>query len=167
MYHCDPFDKDFSEECNHQHNERCSQCEALNNVLVRIENMVHSAAFHSEEDKDEASYLSTTSVNAISSWKSQQLRSVHQNQARLDARNALDKHSALDVSDWAMKFIPQRYRESQQDWFRQRGYVLAYCCCFPLDRGHPSLTATTRISQSWLGHHQKVNRHSDQANRFQ
>ena len=25
------------------------------------------------------------------------------------------------VCDWAMKFIPQRYRESQQDWFGKRG----------------------------------------------
>ena len=117
----DPSDKDFSQECDHQHDERCSQFEALDNVLVRIENLVHSAEFHSEEDKDEASYLWKTSVNAIRSWKSHQLRSVHQDQARLDAINALDEHSALIVSDWAMKFIPQRYRESQQDWFGKRG----------------------------------------------
>ena len=39
----------------------------------------------------------------------------------IDAINALDEHSALIVSEWAMKFIPQRYRESQQDWFRKRG----------------------------------------------
>ena len=60
-------------------------------------------------------------MNAIRSRKSHQLRSVHQDQARLDAINTLDEHSALIVSNWAMKFIPQRYRESQQDWFRKRG----------------------------------------------
>ena len=117
----DPSDKDFSQECDHQHDERCSQCEALDNVLVRIENLVHSAEFRSEEDKDEASYLCKTSVNVIRSWKSHKLRSVHQDQARLDAINALDGLSALIVSDWAMKFIPQRYRESQQDCFGKRG----------------------------------------------
>ena len=118
---CYPSDKDFSQECDHQHDERCSQCEALDNALVRIDNLVHSAEFHTEEDKDEASCLCKTSVNAIRSWKSHQLRSVHQDQARLDAINALDEHSAFIVSDWAMKFIPQRYRESQQDWFGKRG----------------------------------------------
>ena len=117
----DPSDKDFSQECDHQRDERCSQCEALDNVLICIENLVHTAEFHSEEDKDEASYLCKTSVNAIRSWKSHQLRSVHQDQVRLDTINALDEHSALIVSDWAMKFIPQRYRESQQEWFRKRG----------------------------------------------
>ena len=37
------------------------------------------------------------------------------------AINALDENSGLVFSDWAMKFIPQRYRESQQDWFGKRG----------------------------------------------
>ena len=95
----DPTDKDFSQDCDHQRDERCSQCVALDNVLVRIENLVCSAEFHSEEDKDEASYLCKTSVNAIRSWKTDQLKSVHQDQARLDAINALDEHSVLIVSD--------------------------------------------------------------------
>ena len=63
----DPSDKDFCQECDHHHVERCSQCDALDNVLVHIENLVHSAEFHNKEDKDEASYLCRTSVNAIHS----------------------------------------------------------------------------------------------------
>ncbi|PFX21177.1 hypothetical protein AWC38_SpisGene14335 [Stylophora pistillata] len=117
----DPSDKDFCQECDHQHDERCSQCDALDNVLVHIENLVHSAEFRKKEDKDDACYLCRTSVKAIHSWKSHQLRSVHQDQARIDAINALDEHSALIFSDWAVTFIPQRYRESQQDWFGKRG----------------------------------------------
>ncbi|XP_044170524.1 uncharacterized protein LOC122954532 [Acropora millepora] len=71
-------DKDLSEECDHQHDQRCSQCDALDNVLVHIENLVPSADFYNKEDKDEASYLCRTFVNAIHSWKSHHLRSVHQ-----------------------------------------------------------------------------------------
>ncbi|PFX27096.1 hypothetical protein AWC38_SpisGene8215 [Stylophora pistillata] len=117
----DPSDKDFCQECNHQHDERCTQCDALDHVLIHIENLVHSAEFHNKEDQDEACYLCRASVNAIHSWKSHQLRSVHQDQSRIDAINALVEHSALIVSDRAIKFIPQRYRESQQDWFGKRG----------------------------------------------
>ena len=106
----DPSDKDLCQECDHQHDERCSQCDALDNVLVHTENLVHCAEFHNKEDKDEAFYLCRTSVNSIHSWKSHQLRSAHQDQARIDAINTLDEHSALIISDWAMKFIPQRYR---------------------------------------------------------
>ena len=106
----DSSDKDLCQECDHQHDERCSQCDALDNVLVHIENLVHSAEFHNKEDKDEASYLCRTSVNSIHSWKSHQLRSAHQDQARIDTINTLDELSALIISDWATKFIPQRYR---------------------------------------------------------
>ena len=91
----DPSDKDLCQECDHQHDERYSQCDALDNVLVHIENLVHSAEFYNKEDKDEVCYLCRTSVNAIHSWKSHQLRSVHQDQVRIDAINALDEHSAL------------------------------------------------------------------------
>ena len=33
----------------------------------------------------------------------------------------LNNDTVLIVSDWAMKFLPQLYRESQQDWFGKRG----------------------------------------------
>ena len=53
--------------------DRCSQCDTLYNMLVHIENLVHSEEFYNKEDKDEASYLCRTSVNAMHSWKSNQL----------------------------------------------------------------------------------------------
>ena len=33
----------------------------------------------------------------------------------------LDPHSVLLVLDWAMKYLPRKYRESQTDWFGKRG----------------------------------------------
>ena len=49
------------------------------------------------------------------------LRSVNQDQARLDILDKLDDTSVLVILDWAMKFIPRRYRERQADWFGKRG----------------------------------------------
>ena len=49
------------------------------------------------------------------------LRSAHQDQARLDVIDALNQETVFIVNDWAMKFLPQRYRESQADWFGKRG----------------------------------------------
>ena len=37
------------------------------------------------------------------------LRSTHQEQARLDVIDALGPEAVFIVSDWAMKFFPQRY----------------------------------------------------------
>jgi len=57
----------------------------------------------------------------IVSWKAHLLRSVNQEEARLDIVNTLDNTSVLLVQDWAMKFLPRKFRESQTDWFAKRG----------------------------------------------
>ena len=55
------------------------------------------------------------------SWKVHLLRSVNQEEARLDIVNALDDTSVLLLKDWAMKFLPRKFRESQTDCFAKRG----------------------------------------------
>ena len=39
----------------------------------------------------------------------------------LQVLDKLDAHSVLLVKDWAMKFLPRKFRESQSDWFATRG----------------------------------------------
>ena len=41
--------------------------------------------------------------------------------ARTDILDTLDESYLLVTQDWAMKFLPQKYRESQSDWFGKRG----------------------------------------------
>ena len=72
-------------------------------------------------DRDEAFYLFQSAKLAILSWKCHLLRSVKQDQARLDALSLLNEGTVLLINDWAMKFIPQRYRESQSDWLGKKG----------------------------------------------
>jgi hypothetical protein len=60
-------------------------------------------------------------VQEIQSWKAHQLRSVRQDKARSEILDALDESSVFITQDWAMKFLPQKYRESQSDWFGKRG----------------------------------------------
>lgn len=54
-------------------------------------------------------------------WKCYVPRSINQDEARFDMINTLDDNSVLVVLDWAMKFIPRKYIESQADWFAKRG----------------------------------------------
>ena len=42
-------------------------------------------------------------------------------QAHLDVIDLLNPETVFVVNDWAMKFLPQRYRESQTNWFGKRG----------------------------------------------
>ena len=86
-----------------------------------MEKLLGEIPFCSEDDRDEALYLYHNAALAIRAWKRHLLRTVRQDQARFDALDFLDEQTVLMVNDWAMKFIPQKYRESQADWFGKRG----------------------------------------------
>ena len=49
---------------------------------------------------------------AISAWKAHLLRSVLQEEAKQDVLEDLDDESCLVIVDWAMKFLPLKYREN-------------------------------------------------------
>ena len=54
-------------------------------------------------------------------WKSHVIRSVHQDEAKTAVVDALTETEALLIMDWAMKFLPTSYRETQRDWFGKKG----------------------------------------------
>ena len=62
------------------------------------------------------------------SWKGHIVRSANQDRERTDALEKLDEKTVLIVNDWAMKSLPQKYREFQTDWFGKRGISLL---CIP------------------------------------
>ena len=125
--HCSVFalsdssNSDLRQQCEHDHDELCDQCESLHLTLHDIYAAVEEASFSTQEDKDEALFLANSAMLAIQSWKCHLLRSTHQEQARFDAIDSLNSETVFIVNDWAMKFLPQRYRESQTDWFGKRG----------------------------------------------
>ena len=71
--------------------------------------------------KEEMKFVLTQAKKNVEAWKSHIIRSVNQDAARLDILNALYDTSVLAVHDWAVKFIPRKYRESQADWLCKRG----------------------------------------------
>ena len=54
-------------------------------------------------------------------WKKHILRSVNQDRARTQILDHLTENETLLERDWAMKFLPMMYRESQSKWFAKRG----------------------------------------------
>lgn len=82
---------------------------------------MNKTKFQTEVDRDEALFLIRTARLAIQSWKCHIIRSANQDQARIDALELLNNETVLIVNDWAMKFLPRKYRESQADWFGKRG----------------------------------------------
>lgn len=111
----------YRKSCDHAHDECCNQCKALAAALNDITEKVKQATYPSVDDHDEAVYLTESAITAIKNWKCHILRSANQDQARTDVLDLLDEKSVLIVNDWAMKFLPRKYRESQTDWFGKRG----------------------------------------------
>ena len=116
----DPSDKFMRQACNHAHNGRCDQCDAFQ-LLHSIQAAICEAEYSWTEDRDEAMYLYKHAKEAIHLWKCHHIRSVRQDQARLDILDRLDEETCLVTNDWAMKFLPQRYREAQSDLFGKCG----------------------------------------------
>ena len=121
----DPKDADYQSTCSHHHNDCCSQCNGLAVVIDEIEKVIEKTVIGpedvSKEVNDELTFLTERAKRDVNAWKSHLLRSVNQDKARLGILEGLDETSVLLVQDWAMKFIPRKYRESQTDWFGKRG----------------------------------------------
>jgi hypothetical protein len=100
----------------------CEQCLALEETLKDVEGCFKAAEFPSVDESDDVHYTTVRSaVLAINSWKCHILRSSKQDQLQDNVLKLLDEKTVFIVSDWAMKFLPQTYRESQQDWLGKGG----------------------------------------------
>ena len=76
-----------------------------------------------DEERDDMMYSCQQAVQAIHNWKAHQLRVLQQDRCRIDVLQelSLNDSEVLITQDWAMKFLPQKYRETQTDWFEKRG----------------------------------------------
>jgi hypothetical protein len=114
-------DKTWKTPCKHKHEKSCSQCDELGKVLEDIDNFLRNQSDLSLDEFQDLEYTYKQSTEAIAAWKSHQLRSVRQDQARTACLDKLDEASVLIIQDWAMKFLPIKYRESQSDSYGKRG----------------------------------------------
>ena len=117
----DSTDPDFQAYCSHPHNESCTQCCQLQEVLTTLESEC-SHALCNDEDKEDMLHTIKQAKNNIMTWKAHQLRSVHQDQAKYSVSAKIkSKSDVFLVQDWTMKFMPRKFREPQSDWFAKRG----------------------------------------------
>ena len=96
----------------------CPSCDQLKSIIMEIESSLKSSELR-DEDRDDLTFQQA--YQAIESWKAHQLRSIQQDKARTSLLENLESSSVLITEDWAMKFLPQKYRETQADWFAKRG----------------------------------------------
>ena len=73
------------------------------------------------EEKEEPQHDLEAVIPKLEEWKSHIIRSVHQDAAKTDTVDSLLQTEVLLIMDWAMKFLPTSYRETQRDWFGKKG----------------------------------------------
>ena len=111
-----PSNVEFRGSYDHLHNESCVQRYELEEVMRTIEEEC-SSALSSAEDQADMLHTIKQARNDIISWKAHQLRAVHQAEVKHSVLAKLDSRSLVLVPDWAMKYIPRKYREAQSYWF--------------------------------------------------
>ena len=115
---------------------------ATSSGLIDKYTLFNTEADYSPEDREEMEYEVDQAVQDVEAWKAHLLRSINQDSAKQDVLKKLDDKSVLLVSDWAMKFVPRKYRESQRDWFGKRGisWHLSVAIKNSLEKGIEMLT---------------------------
>ena len=83
---------------------------------------IQRSPFEQEYDKEDAMHTFQEAVRAIQLLKSHQLRLLNQDAARNDCIDCLNGNSVLLIQDWAMKFLPGQYRESQGEWCAKKRF---------------------------------------------
>ena len=72
-------------------------------------------------DRDELQYDISSAKESIEKWKAHIVRSVQQDLCKSTLMDTLQGNQAMVTMDWAMKFIPTKYRETQEEWYVKKG----------------------------------------------
>ena len=114
------------------------------NIVHEVESALQNAEISGDE-KDEMKYVVSLARKRIEAWKAHLLRSINQDEARLDVLKNLDAYSVLLVLDWAMKFLPRKYRESQTNWFGKRGISWHITTATRIVEGQPQMLSFVHV----------------------
>jgi hypothetical protein len=91
-------------------------------VLDEIEMKVDQLHGASESVIDNMKFDITAARKNIFKYKQHIVRAKNQDKSRTNVLNALEpEKEVLLHMDFAMKFIPTKFRESQSEWFAKRG----------------------------------------------
>ena len=110
----------YQSKCTHEHAIQCDRCESIEQILNDVATKIQSVRVD-EEQRNRLQFDFNLCDTAIRAWKAHLLRTVLQEEAKQDAMSKLDQQTCLVIVDWAMKFLPLKYRESMSEFFGKRG----------------------------------------------
>ena len=57
------------------------------------------------------------------------MRTINQEKSKIDVLDNLTAEQVLVVMDWAMKWLPRSYRETQKEWFGKKSISWHVSAC--------------------------------------
>ena len=114
----DPTNRYLQNLCDHTHTLTCDRCEQFKILQEQLDSAINKLP---ENLKEDAMKTVDDSVEQINCWKAHIVRTINQDQLRINLLDDIKDHEALIMMDWAMKFLPMKYRQTQSEWFGQRG----------------------------------------------
>ncbi|CAC5377276.1 unnamed protein product [Mytilus coruscus] len=114
----DPKDKNFKSECNHSHTHICES--SRKEIITAMTKIVTSTTEH-EDAANDMRFKINQAAQSIINLKKHLVRCQIQDQAKNDTFEQMKENEVFIVCDWAMKFLPRKFREDQCDWFAKRG----------------------------------------------
>jgi len=100
---------------------RCDSCLRLRETFSHLSSIIEENMNIAKNMRDRFRYRLEQNIQLVTEWKKHLLRTVHQDIARKHILDQLDEKSVFLVADWAMKWLPTKYREAQRDFFGKRG----------------------------------------------
>jgi hypothetical protein len=111
----------LNRRCNHEHNHRCDRCEQGKIVLGDIQTAVMNSPFTTADEKNNVVYEVGGAIKGITEWKKHELRTFFLEENKQQTVKDLKPDTVFITMDFAMKFLPTKYREEQTAWFAKRG----------------------------------------------
>ena len=110
---------DFSEKCQNcqDNNKVCGGC------LNQISTLLDIKALLEEMGDKWLLHKFQIAAKEVDEYKKHIVRAIHQDRAKSDLMNQLSNEEVMIIFDFAMKFLPRRFREAQTDFFAKKGKV--------------------------------------------
>ena len=75
----------------------------------------------SKDQQEEIVHDVEAAIKKIHEWKAHLMRTTHQEAAKSTVLAKLTSSQVFIIMDWAMKYLPVCFRESQSEWFGKKG----------------------------------------------
>ena len=107
---------DFSEKCTCTgHASICSGCINQDETFGQIQEILNAMG-----DKWLIHKFGLATKD-VADYKKHLLRAIHLDRSKTEIMDSLSPQTAMIIFDFAMKFLPVKYREAQKDFFGKKG----------------------------------------------